>query len=198
MRIAVVGTSGSGKTTLARRLGARIGAPVIELDALNWGPDWTNRSRADPSTLMDSVEAATSGESWVADGNYRLVQSHILARATDVIWLDYSRATIMRRVVARSVERALSGAELWTGTGNRESWRRWLDKEHPVRWAWDTHSANRRRYEALFVAPDTTHLTVHKLQRPREAARLLQTFPITRQPLVPPNPKLLDITVSSD
>jgi len=40
-RIAVTGTSGSGKSTVARILGARLGLPVVELDALFWGPAWT-------------------------------------------------------------------------------------------------------------------------------------------------------------
>ena len=92
----------------------------------------------------------------------------ILQRATDVVWLDYSRWTIMRRVIARSVSRAASDRELWPGTGNRESWRRWLDKEHPIRYAWDTHAKNRARYEALFASPEMAHLRVQRLQRPRD------------------------------
>ena len=172
MRIAIIGTSGSGKTTLARRLGAQIDAPVIELDALNWGPDWTNRSRTDPSAFMQSVREAISADRWVVDGNYSLVQPLTLQRATDVVWLDYSRGTIMRRVIARSVSRAASDRELWPDTGNRESWRRWLDKEHPIRWAWDTHAKNRARYEAMFASPETAHLRVQRLRRPRDVPQV--------------------------
>ena len=172
IRIVIVGTSGSGKTTLARRLSALTGAPAVELDACNWGPGWTNRSRDDPAAFIQSVETAIKGDCWIVDGNYRLVQPAVLARATDVIWLDYGRGIIMWRVIARSIGRASSGAELWTGTGNRESWRRWLDKEHPIRWAWDTHAANRARYDALFAAVDHAHLTVHRFRSPAEADRL--------------------------
>ena len=56
----------------------------------------------------------------------------------------------MRRVIWRSFSRAVTGRELWAGTGNREEFRRWLDKEHPIRWAWDTWAKNRPgeiRYE---------------------------------------------------
>ena len=144
---------------------------MIELDALNWGPDWTNRSRGEPEIFMRMVGDAISADRWVVDGNYRLVQPLILQRATDVVWLDYSRWTIMRRVIARSVSRAASDRELWPGTGNRESWRRWLDKEHPIRWAWDTHEANRARYEALFAEPAMAHLRVRRLRSPREASQ---------------------------
>ena len=40
-RIVVVGSTGSGKTTVAKRLAGILGAPYVELDALNWEPNWT-------------------------------------------------------------------------------------------------------------------------------------------------------------
>src|SRR5436305_799712 len=40
-RLVVVGTSGSGKTTLAREIARRRALPHVELDALHWGPNWT-------------------------------------------------------------------------------------------------------------------------------------------------------------
>jgi ABC-type dipeptide/oligopeptide/nickel transport system ATPase component len=43
-RIAVVGTTGSGKTALARRISQWLDIPHVELDALYWGPHWTNDS----------------------------------------------------------------------------------------------------------------------------------------------------------
>lgn len=173
MRIAIVGTSGSGKTSLARRLGAQGRLPVVELDALNWGPNWFNRSRGDPGRFVESVVAAITGESWIVDGNYLLVQPIILARATDVIWLDYARHVVMRRVLSRSLTRALSRRELWPGTGNRESWRLWQDREHPIRWAWDTHAANRARYESVMTDPGLTHLRIHRLRTRFEAEQFV-------------------------
>jgi adenylate kinase family enzyme len=173
LRIAIIGSSGSGKTTLARRVGEALAVPFIELDAINWQAGWRDLVTGDPTLFVERVEGAVAGKAWVCDGNYRLAMPAILRRATDVIWLDFSKSLVMRRVIARSLARSLSGAELWPGTGNREDWRRWLDKEHPIRWAWDTFSARRRRYEEMFADPRLSSLRLHRLRRPAEAKALL-------------------------
>src|SRR4051812_15248546 len=85
-RIVVIGTSGSGKTTLARRLAAKLGSPHVEIDALNWGPNWT---AATAEQLRAKVEQALAGDGWVVDGNYSRVRSYIWSRATTLVWLDY-------------------------------------------------------------------------------------------------------------
>jgi adenylate kinase family enzyme len=176
MRVAVIGTSGAGKSTLARRLASRLGAPAVELDALNWGPDWLDLSRRDPDELARRVDRAIAGPAWVTDGNYSRVLPLILRRATHLVWLDYPRGVVMRRVIGRSILRSLSGRELWVGTGNREDWRFWLSKDHPIRWAWDTHAARRARYEAMLGTPSLAHLSVHRLGRPREAKALVENL----------------------
>jgi adenylate kinase family enzyme len=115
-RIAVIGNSGLGKSTLAPALSRRLGLPHIELDALNWQPGWRALSIAEPEAWSRVVADAVDRESWITDGNYSSgAQPHILPRATDVIWLDYSRRVIMARVLRRSFLRAISGRELWPG-----------------------------------------------------------------------------------
>lgn len=173
MRVAIFGTSGAGKSTLARDLGARVGAPVIELDALNWRPGWRDRVTHDPEGFLADVAAALADDAWVTDGNYGLARALILARATDVVWLDFGRWVIMTRVIRRSLVRSFSGRELWPDTGNREDWRRWIQKDHPIRWAWDTYRDRRARYEALFADPAFAHIRRHRLRRPKEAGALL-------------------------
>jgi adenylate kinase family enzyme len=173
MRVAVVGTSGSGKSTFARRLASALGAPVIELDAINWQPGWVSLSANDPAEFVRRVDAVIAGEAWVIDGAYSQVLRRILARATHAVWLDYSRPVVMRRVVGRSIARAWTGQELWPGSGNREDWRRWLDKDHPIRWAWDTHAPRRARYEAMFAEPGLALLDLRRLTRPSQAGPLI-------------------------
>ncbi|WP_372785952.1 hypothetical protein [Phenylobacterium sp.] len=173
MRVVVMGSTGSGKSTFARALAARIGAAHIEQDALNWDPGWTNLSQADPETLRGRVRAAIAADNWTTCGNYSVVRAMIFERATHLVWLDYSRPLIMARVIRRSFLRAIAGDELWEGTGNREDVRRWLDKEHPIRWAWDTYAHRRKAYEALFADPANARLEMHRLRRPAEAAPLM-------------------------
>ncbi len=174
MRIAVVGSSGSGKSTLAKRLGDAMRAPHIELDAINWQAGWQDLNTTDPAEFTHRVEAAIASETWVSDGNYSKVRSLVVVRATHIVWLDYDRSVIMRRVIGRSLARSLSGQEVWPGTGNRETWNRWLDKDHPIRWAWDTFERRRASYETAFETKKPAHLTVHRLRHPREAEPLLE------------------------
>ncbi|WP_439597060.1 hypothetical protein [Falsiroseomonas sp.] len=173
-RIAILGNSGSGKSTLACTLSQRLGLPHIELDALNWQPGWRALCEEEPEAWSRRVAQAVAGEAWITDGNYsRGAQPHILPRATDVIWLDFPRRVIMARVLRRSFLRAISGRELWPGTGNREEFRRWLRKDHPIRWSWDTYRDANERRAAIFASPALDHARKHRLQSPAAARRWL-------------------------
>jgi len=173
-RIAVIGNSGSGKSTLARDLCARAGLSHVELDALNWGAGWRALSVDDPEQWVQTVADAVSQDGWVSDGEYsKSALPVILSRATDVVWLDFSRPVIMGRVLRRSFRRALTREELWPGTGNRESFRRWLDREHPIRWTWDTYQAGNARRAELFSGDALSHVRKHRLQTPAQARQWL-------------------------
>jgi len=171
MRIVVVGTSGSGKTTMALRIASAFELPFIELDSLHWGPNWLALSETDPDEFVRRVRDAISADAWVSDGNYAMVRDLIWPRATHLVWLDYSRAVVMYRVIKRSLVRALDQKELWAG--NRESWRRMLRASHPIRFAWRTWRERRMRFEYLLSEAQYQHLAVLRLRRPREAASVL-------------------------
>ena len=172
MRISVVGTSGSGKSTLARRLGAALDLPVIELDAINWQPGWRDLNEQEPETFSARVAEAIVGDHWVTDGNYSRVRPMIMDRITHFVWLDYARTLVMWRVVLRSFGRAISGRELWPGTGNTEGFSRWLDPGHPIRWAWSTHKRRRTQYGEMMRALPPG-ITRHHLRHPAEAEALI-------------------------
>ena len=69
--------------------------------------------------------------------------------------------------------RAITKRELWPGTGNTETFSRWLDPEHPIRWAWDTYARRKRDYAAMFGDPALARLEKHRLRHPREAGALI-------------------------
>lgn len=176
MRIAVVGSSGAGKTMLAERLAKALGLPWIELDAINWQAGWRDLSKRDTTEFVRLVDEATTGERWVCAGNYSVVRHIVWVRATHLVWLDYERPLIMRRVLWRSLWRAIDGRELWPGTGNRETFRRWLDRDHPIRWAWDNWERRRVQFEDLIASPETAHLRIFRLRHPREVDQFVETL----------------------
>ena len=174
MRVSVIGTSGSGKTTFAATLARRLEARHIDLDAINWQAGWRDLNSHDPAEFRRRVADAVAGDAWACCGNYSKVRDLVLARATHVVWLDYPRALVMARVLKRSFQRAWTGDELWPGTGNRETFARWLDPEHPTRWAWDTYADRKARYGAMMADPALAHLERCRVTRPWEADALIE------------------------
>ena len=164
----MIGQSGAGKTTLGRALAAAVGGPHIELDAFFHGPSWV------PSpTFVDDVLVATSGERWVVDGNYTMqLGDRIWDRADTVVWLDLSRTVTLRRVLLRTVIRAVSRRPLWND--NRERVHTLLRASHPIRWTWQTYHRHRAAYEQRIDDPRWAHLEVVRLQSPAAVTRWLR------------------------
>ncbi len=165
-KLSVVGTSGFGKSTLAEKLARRLGLDFIELDALNWEPNW---QRAEVSVFRRRVEEATRTSGWAVAGNYSRVRDIVWSRAQAVIWLDYPFGVGLWRLVKRTMLRVVTREELWNG--NREPFlvhlKLWSDKSM-VTWYFKTYGRNKRRYPKLFARPEYAHLKVIHLQTPRE------------------------------
>lgn len=171
-KVSVVGSSGSGKSTVARRLATALDAPYVELDALHWGRNWTAASAEE---LRQSVAAATSGETWVVDGNYQAkIGTLVQDRADTVVWVNPPRWRSMGQVVRRTLRRVVTRQELWNG--NRESARGlrfWSGEESVLWWAWTSYATVRDRYEAAMADAATTGVVWHRLRSRRDIERLL-------------------------
>lgn len=164
-RIAVVGTTGSGKTTLAKRIAEILGVPHVELDALQWGPDWTP---AEIPAFRTDVAAALAGDRWVVDGNYAAVRDIVWSRCDTVVWLDYSAGTVLWRLLVRTVRRGLRQEVLWNG--NRERlWFHFASRDSILLWMLKTHWRRRRTYRDLLAQPENAHLRAVRLLDPRKA-----------------------------
>jgi adenylate kinase family enzyme len=177
MRVVVVGTSGTGKTTMAKSIASALVLPCIELDSLNWASNWQDLSKTNPDEFAQKVRDAISADAWVSDGNYAVTRDLIWRRATHLVWLDYSRAVVMYRVIKRSITRAFDQKELWAG--NREDWRRWVRPSHPIRWAWSTWKDRRSRFDDLLNGAQYSHLVVLRLRTPRDAASVVSQLKMT-------------------
>ena len=145
-RIAIVGTTGSGKTSLAGELSTRLRVPHVELDALFWGPEWT---QVPDEVFRDRVSTAVNADRWVADGNYRAVRDLVWSRATTLVWLDPSLLVTFRRLLMRTLRRCLTREELWSG--NTESFRTaFFSRNSLLLYAVRTHRRRRRGFADTF------------------------------------------------
>jgi adenylate kinase family enzyme len=174
-RVSVVGNSGSGKSTLAAALAARLGVPYVELDSIFHQPGWTELPRDE---FRARVGALAAGEEWVIDGNYTAVRDLVWARADTVSWIDLSRPLVMRRVIGRTLRRAVLRQELWNG--NREPSSNWLtlDPERSIiMWAWTQHAKYRLRYQEAMADPAWAHLRFIRLRSPAAIRAFLDNAP---------------------
>lgn len=100
-RILVFGSSGVGKSTFSRDLGAALDLPVLHLDAIWYGPDW---SPGDPRAFESAIEAAAAADRWIIEGNFA---AHALAarlgRAEAVVLLDQPLAVRLYRAALRGL-----------------------------------------------------------------------------------------------
>lgn len=168
-RIVVAGVSGSGKTTLAARIAERLGVEHVELDGLHHGPGWVRRPE-----FLDDVHALVAREAWVTEWQYADARPILLAHADLMVWLDLATWRVMGQVVRRTVRRRLGRQVLWNGNTEGPLWTFFTDREHIVRWAWQT----RHKYDRLDerVAAERADLPVVRLRSHREAAQWLASL----------------------
>lgn len=168
-RISVVGNSGSGKTTVAARLAAALGVPHLELDSVFHQPGWQPLETGEFRRVVSEF-AASPG--WVVDGNYDKVRDIVWDLADTVVWIDPPRHTVMRRLIARTFRRMVTGAELWNG--NRERFRYLLNREESILiWAWTSHHKYRSRYLSAQADPRNAHLEFIRVTTPDQAEALV-------------------------
>lgn len=177
-RVVVGGSTGAGKSTFARALAARLGLPVIELDALRHGPGW---SETPDDEFRARVVAATAGAAWVVDGNYSVIRAVTWGRADTLVWLDYPLPTVAWRLFRRTNRRIFRREALWNG--NRERFRTaYLSRDSLYLWLLRSYWKRRRTWPAVLAEPAHRHLTVVRLADPRAAAAWLAALPSPAPP----------------
>src|SRR5262245_48104279 len=166
-RISVVGTSCSGKSTFARELATLLRSRHVDLDSLNWGPNWTPVPAAQ---FQERLEEALGEERWVTSGNYTSSQSWYLSKGTAVIWLNYPFPLILWRALKRTIGRILSRETLHAG--NHETFRNaFMSRNSIFLWVITSHRRRSRWNRKLFDGSEYPSLRRIELRSPT-AARL--------------------------
>ncbi len=169
-RVVVIGTSGSGKTTLARALAVRLGLAHVEMDALQWGANWTPAST---DVLRERVSAATAGDGWVVDGNYRSARGDLWDRADTIVWLDYALPLVLWRLTRRTSHRCWTRELMWGGCRERLAVQLFT-RESIFWWAITTAPRRRREYPAMLAELSARGKAVLRFRRPSETQRWLE------------------------
>ena len=165
-RLNVIGTSGSGKSTLGRQLANQLDLPFVEMDAVYWGPNWSEPTEDE---LLARIGEVTSGERWVLDGNYSRTTPIKWQRVQLIVWVDLPFWLTIGRVTRRSLRRSIRGEEIWQGTGNRESLTgTFLSADSVILWAIRSYRRNRDRYSKLMRAPKYSHVPFVRLTSERD------------------------------
>jgi len=172
-RILVIGCSCSGKTTLAKKLSRRLGVEHIEIDRINWQPNWQHLSSDE---LRTALAKATEAERWIVDGNYSTVRDIVWPRATHAVWLNYSFVRVSYRALKRTITRVVTREELFAG--NTESFvQSFLSRDSILVWVLKTFWKYRRQYRRYREERTFPNLEWTELHSPSETDRFVENLP---------------------
>lgn len=170
-RIHIMGSSCSGKSTLAARLAAELGLDLVDMDAINWLPNWVGLNATDPDEFDRRLHEATAGEGWVVAGSYtRHSQRVFWPRLDTVVWLDLPLSLLLRRVIARSWRRWRTKELLW-GTNYEEFWPQlavWRKEDSLIWWIITSYERRRRQMLSFMGDPQWSHIKFVRLTSPEE------------------------------
>ena len=162
-RVLIVGNSGGGKSTLARRLGEKLGLPVVHLDALFWKPGWVE---SDDAEFRARVTEALTAPAWVCDGNFPGTWDVRMPLADTIVWIDQPRWLCVWRAIWRIVVYR-DGTRPDMAEGCREA----IDFKF-YRFIWTYGRKVRPRLEAA-LAEHGAHARIVRLTSDREIADFL-------------------------
>lgn len=170
-RVHVVGTSGSGKTTVAKAIANKLGIRHIELDAINWQPNWRELPKDEFRERV--IEEIEHGD-WTIDGNYRVVRDVIWDKVDTIVWLDIPFAPVFLRVIWRTIKRIVTREKLWNT--NIEGLDALVGKYGMPMWVVRTHQKRRSEYPALLEDPSLSHIEVKRFKSLKEANKWIDSL----------------------
>jgi adenylate kinase family enzyme len=182
-RIHVTGNSCAGKSTLGERLAKALNAPHIDLDAINWQPNWVSLATTDPAEFERRISEATAGDTWVVAGSYmRYSQRVFWPKLEMVIWLDLPLSQLLWRVLRRSWRRWRTKELLW-GTNYEKFWPQlmvWKKDESLVWWIITQFYRKRRSMLSLMTDPRWRHIRFIRLTSSDEVELFIKSIERSR------------------
>lgn len=183
-RVHVIGNSATGKSTLAKRLALALDADFVELDALNWLPDWVGLNETNPDELERRFKRATRGDAWVVAGSYtQFAQRTFWPRLDTVVWLDLPVPLLVWRVLRRSWRHWRTRELLW-GTNVERFWPQlalWRKDDSLVYWVVSAQRGKRRGMRAAMADPRWTHIHFIRLASVDEIESFASTIEAKRR-----------------
>jgi adenylate kinase family enzyme len=175
-RIYVVGNTCSGKSTVGNKIANKTDIPFVELDAINFLPNWIGLSEHDPQLFHAKIIGATKSDSWVIAGSY---EEHVRATVWEdinlIIWLDLPILTILGRLIKRSWHRWRTRELLW-GTNYENFFKhfRIWNNDSLLFWAVTQHAKKRRRM--LAVIGENHKVEIARLRSSKEIDSFIEFF----------------------
>ncbi len=170
-RVHVIGTSGSGKTTVAKAIADKLGVKHIELDAINWQPNWTELPKDEFKER--TMEAIEHGD-WTIDGNYKVVRDVIWDKVDTIVWLDLPFLPVFLRIVWRTIRRIVTQEELWNT--NTEKLDALVGKYGMPLWVIQTHEKRRKEYPPLLADPKLGHTDIKRFKSLKAVNEWIESF----------------------
>ncbi len=162
-RVMIIGQPGSGKSTMARIMGGITHLPVVHIDHIHWKEGWVERSGPEKDALCAKTHAR---EMWIFEGGRSNTWPERLDRADTLIWLDFSLARRLPRVLWRTL-RYWGRNRPDLPEGCPEGFRMEF-----LRWIWNTRNSARQKMQALYdsAPPEKSR---YRLRTPGEVDRFL-------------------------
>ena len=144
-----------------------LAADFVDLDAINWLPNWVALNETDRPQLERRFRAATQGQRWVTAGSYTATaQRAFWPRLDTIVWLDLPAPLLMWRCLRRSWRRWRTGELLW-GTNVERFWPQlamWRGEDSLLWWIATQHRRKRRATLAAMVDPRWSHIRFVRLK----------------------------------
>ena len=161
---------------MGNKIANKTDIPFVELDAINFLPNWIGLSEHDPQLFHAKIIDATKSDSWVIAGSY---EEHVRATVWEdinlIIWLDLPILTILRRLIKRSWHRWRTHELLW-GTNYENFFKhfRIWSNDSLLFWAVTQHAKKRRRMLALIG--ENHKVEIARLRSSKEIDSFIEFF----------------------